>query len=329
MILQASDAESYGIRTLYYSEPFARATALDGWEAEYMQLSTGRYEGKLQEVRCNELQIGIKSWNTTLHNRGAAWTDSFVFAIPCEMGSEGRIYGRRWSGEICAFRCENGFDALLPPMKLMIVSISRDTLAEYLSIVEHVSIQEWLRKGMLLIEDPVRAAFAVEALTTLVDGCCKDSSMIAFPQARAAVVQTTLAILAPLILDNLASPPFDFSAFNRTQIVSRAREFALANIDEPLQIIDICRALGVSRRALQYSFQDVLNINPLTYLRLIKLNGARRDLVGTGENILQVQDVIARWGFWHFSRFSAEYKKMYNELPSETLRRTQLCAKSP
>ena len=30
--------------------------------------------------------------------------------------------------------------------------------------------------------------------------------------------------------------------------------------------------------------------------------------------------VIARWGFWHFSRFSAEYRRMYGELPSQTLR---------
>lgn len=94
-------------------------------------------------------------------------------------------------------------------------------------------------------------------------------------------------------------------------------------IDEPLQITDVCRALGVARRALQYSFQDVLDINPVTYLRLLRLNGARRDLLNAHDKPVNVQDILARWGFWHASRFSAEYKKMYNELPSRTLLRTR------
>jgi AraC family ethanolamine operon transcriptional activator len=61
-------------------------------------------------------------------------------------------------------------------------------------------------------------------------------------------------------------------------------------------------------------------MNPVAYLKLLRLNGARRDLLAAaGTNATQVQDVIARWGFWHFSRFSAEYKQMFQELPSETL----------
>jgi AraC family ethanolamine operon transcriptional activator len=60
--------------------------------------------------------------------------------------------------------------------------------------------------------------------------------------------------------------------------VRRAREFILDNICEPIPI-NVCYELGISRRALQYSFEDVLNINPGTYLLLLRLNGARRDLI--------------------------------------------------
>jgi len=33
-----------------------------------------------------------------------------------------------------------------------------------------------------------------------------------------------------------------------------------------------------------------------------------------------VQDIAVRWGFWHPSELSAEYKRQFGELPSQTLR---------
>jgi AraC family ethanolamine operon transcriptional activator len=33
-----------------------------------------------------------------------------------------------------------------------------------------------------------------------------------------------------------------------------------------------------------------------------------------------VQDIAARWGFWHLSHFANDYRRMFGELPSETAR---------
>jgi len=38
-----------------------------------------------------------------------------------------------------------------------------------------------------------------------------------------------------------------------------------------------------------------------------------------------VQEMAARWGFWHLSRFSSDYRTLFGETPSQTLRRHQLC----
>jgi len=87
-------------------------------------------------------------------------------------------------------------------------------------------------------------------------------------------------------------------------------------------VADLCIELGVSRRTLQYSFQDVLNLNPVKFLRAIRLNAVRRALKSADANGREtVADVAARWGFWHLSHFAAEYKAMFDELPSETLKR--------
>lgn len=105
-------------------------------------------------------------------------------------------------------------------------------------------------------------------------------------------------------------------------MVDRAREYALAHVDEPLSILDLCNHIGASRRKLQYCFQETLGINPVAYLRALRLNAVRRELrLGTQG----VQEVAARWGFWHLSRFASDYRTLFGETPSQTLRRTHLC----
>ena len=322
MTTQFASPSAHRVQALQYTEPLFSSGDIDGWNLNYTQLSTGRYESASVEVVFGGLQICTADWNSTLHQCGIAQPDSYVFGIPSEMRGEGRFNGQHWSGSACVvFRGEEEFDTYSPPMKLLVLSISRDLFADYLETVEHVSSENFMKKGVLMIADPARSSSAYNTLSSLVDGCRRDPNIIECPQGRGGITQTTLETLAPLVEDNVKPAQNSFAGLNRTQVVRRAREFVLSNLDEPLQIVDLCRELGVSRRALQYSFQDVLNINPVTYLRLLRLNGARRDLVNAGVSPVHVQDVIARWGFWHFSRFSAEYKKMFNELPSETLRR--------
>ena len=74
----------------------------------------------------------------------------------------------------------------------------------------------------------------------------------------------------------------------------------------------------MSRRTLQYCFEDVLGINPVQYLRILRLNGARRQL--REAETRHVRDVAADWGFWHFSQFSSDYRKLFGHSPSETLK---------
>jgi len=105
-------------------------------------------------------------------------------------------------------------------------------------------------------------------------------------------------------------------------IVSRAQDYMREHVEEPLTIEDLCRDLGVSRRTLQYSFREVLRVNPVSYLRALRLNGVRRALKAVDQRCGSVQDIAARWGFWHLSHFASDYRRMFGELPSETLSRS-------
>ncbi|HET9895496.1 MAG TPA: AraC family transcriptional regulator [Streptosporangiaceae bacterium] len=91
-------------------------------------------------------------------------------------------------------------------------------------------------------------------------------------------------------------------------------------------VASLARAAGVSVRTLEKQFQRRLGVPPYRYLRHVRLERSRAELTATTDREISVSEVAARWGFNHFGRFAQDYYSLYNEKPSETLRRRRtLC----
>lgn len=103
-------------------------------------------------------------------------------------------------------------------------------------------------------------------------------------------------------------------------LVKRSQELALANADTPVSILDLCEQLRVSRRTLQNSFQVVVGIRPVEYLRNIRLNAVRRRLISTTAADFNVGEIAAEMGFFHLSHFAGSYRELFGEYPSQTPR---------
>ena len=106
-------------------------------------------------------------------------------------------------------------------------------------------------------------------------------------------------------------------------VFSRAHEYIKASYENQScpSIIDICHELKVSQRTLQYSFKMLLGLTPNSYLRILRLNWARKQLRNPASNETTITEVATRWGFWHLGKFSSDYMTMFGELPSTTLKR--------
>ncbi len=63
------------------------------------------------------------------------------------------------------------------------------------------------------------------------------------------------------------------------RLLSRAREYVLENMSEPVTVLDLCNQLHVSRRTLQNAFHAILGIGPNAWLKRIRLNAVRRELI--------------------------------------------------
>jgi AraC-like DNA-binding protein len=102
--------------------------------------------------------------------------------------------------------------------------------------------------------------------------------------------------------------------------VRNAIEFMHVNIGRPFTMQMVAEAVGVSLRTLEEGFRTFKATTPATFLRTIRVRAVREDLLDPS-NEQSVGEICMRWGFFHFGRFSAVYRKTYGENPSDTRKR--------
>ena len=113
----------------------------------------------------------------------------------------------------------------------------------------------------------------------------------------------------------------DHARQSRVLVVKTAEDWALSHADDRIYVTDLCRAAGVSERALEYAFKEVMGLTPVAYLIRLRLHRARQALLAGTHGSTTVSAVALDWGFWHFGDFSRAYKGCFGDLPSDTLRR--------
>lgn len=147
------------------------------------------------------------------------------------------------------------------------------------------------------------------------------SSLLQTPEYRQIILGDLLPILIDSIPQQTVTASLPPKPVRRAQLVTRARDFIQAHIHRPLTLIEIYSALGVSKRTLYYSFEDVLGLTPMEYLKIQRLQGARHTLKQADPKTTKVATVAQQWGFWCSGHFARDYQTMFGEFPTETLQR--------
>lgn len=101
--------------------------------------------------------------------------------------------------------------------------------------------------------------------------------------------------------------------------VRRVEEYIVAHARTAVTLDRLVEVSGVSARALFDGFRRFRGTSPIAFAKAIRLQHAHADLLQAGPGDT-VTSIAAKWGFFQFGRFSGQYKKMFGQLPSETLR---------
>ena len=112
------------------------------------------------------------------------------------------------------------------------------------------------------------------------------------------------------------------SGGSHARVMNRFEEFLSAHPLEPVYLAEICAAIGASERTLRTCCQEHLGMGPIHYLWVRRMNLAHRALLRADPAQVSVTDIATEHGFWELGRFSVEYRALFGESPSVSLRRS-------
>lgn len=294
------------------------ACNLTDWQQQYDQISAGGYYGSILEIQLDEAQVFSEHNSHALHQTCNVWADSIWLGIPVNPNTHSKINGLDIDGEHLMCRPGDCSFELVTPEDFDIfgIVIKQQTLmhaAETQGI--ELNWEDLVQHGRLALPKAT-----LDSTRYVLARMLKQNSNL--PPSR---VQQDLIIMAMLELLQKESHnetiPASFQ--RRKYIVDTVKSFLHQHHDEPVTITQLCDIANVSRRTLQYSFETVLGISPLQYLRVSRLNGVRRRLILSDQQE-SIADIAAQWGFWHLSQFAKDYKQLFGELPSQTQKKNGL-----
>ena len=98
------------------------------------------------------------------------------------------------------------------------------------------------------------------------------------------------------------------------------RDYIVEHIEEPVQMYKLCQLTNKSARTIERIFKQIFNLTVRDYHSTYRLSLVRQTLMH--DKNISVSNAALKYGYLHLSRFANNYKKLFGELPSQTLCRT-------
>lgn len=316
-----------------------QAASLSSWQQHYEQLSAGRFEGLLEDLRFDQLQVFRETTNQSVLQDGSARSGHVTVGLADFDAGRASFCGHQIDPDTpIGIQSDVPFQLVTAArMELVGISIPSTALQALAARVDGPELagEAWQvpRTCVLRALGPRRQE--LQHLTASALALGQQAPTLLGPAAARRTLGLALAdaVLQCFRPEHVVTD-LPTCANSRQRIVRLAREYMQAHAESVITVPDLCEAAHTSRRALQYAFEDLLQVSPITYLRCMRLNRARRDLLrqasqGVGAGGGGVGDVAARWGFWHLSRFAGDYRALFGELPSATLGQGKGMANGP
>jgi AraC family ethanolamine operon transcriptional activator len=239
-----------------------------------------------------------------------------TFVVPLDPAASARVQGScAAAGDVFVLDEGDRLDCRAGgPCQFASVSIERATLAAHVQ-----ELQGWRRDGG-------RTLGRLQGLRTdasLLRALCLELAARASVEPRLLRDPVLAAEIERKVVRLLCSDsePGETSAGTRGRVLAlRADAWLRQSLPDVPSIAVLCEALGVRARTLHEAFRDHLDTTPKAYLKALRLNAARRDLLRGGARTT-VTEVALDWGFGHFGWFSRDYRRLFGETPRETLHR--------
>lgn len=173
--------------------------------------------------------------------------------------------------------------------------------------------------GMVLTPQPAEMVRLQRLHRSTSRLACDAPELIEHSEVARGIEQSLIQAMAECLQPSARSN-VDVPLRRRSDIMQRFRQVLDECGDVPLYVPELCVKLGVASRTLRTICHEYLGMGPKKYLHLRRMHLVRRALRTGHARAITVTEVATQFGFWELGRFSVEYKGLFGESPSATLR---------
>lgn len=106
------------------------------------------------------------------------------------------------------------------------------------------------------------------------------------------------------------------------KILSRGLDFIIHHAKEAISMERLASEIFASKRNIQYAFSELVDMTPMEFSRIVRLNAIREELLGTDIDSTSVLNILHKFGITNSGRFRHEYYNFFKEYPADTLSRS-------
>jgi AraC family ethanolamine operon transcriptional activator len=295
--------------------------ALGYLRAELHQLGRGPFRGELHLVQLGNVNLLQVSVNRAVHGQGCK-PGTYGFDVITAANQAIKLQRRPvQAGQIHVIGPPGEWDHVTtaPEYQHLSVTVDAEVLQQVAAILSGMDLNDWLESGRPFRPSPATFA-AIEAhLRQLFAQVGSQPTLLDRPQYCQRMGRTCIEMLLQAVFAGESAEEEPRRMANHREVARRAEDFMIAHLDQNLSVADLCEELGVSERTLRYAFQDLFGLSPMAYFKSRKLNAVRHELKAADPGTATLHEIARRWGFGHTGNFAADYRRLFGELPSETL----------
>ena len=300
----------------------AFTASLHGYDVEIQQLDRGRFTARSQHVVSGAVVLNHFIATRRMEVQGNPPSNLRTFGIPTEQCQHFVWRNQPSDGNtIQIYRDVTELEMVTQPyFEAIDLSIPEDTLNHQCQTLELLELDLIIGNAEMLTCHPKDMRVLRHSLFRVCQTLGHDPALINTTGMQNEIEHELPRLLLKALCS--AKPNKQSSRPLKKQLALRkAVDYIKANTNSPITLNALCQVTHVSARTLQHAFLEHFGLSPKAYLRVQRLNDAHRELFASNPRDARVAEVAHRQGFWHMGQFASDYKRLFGELPSMTLRK--------
>lgn len=289
---------------------------------KWAQLGAGRLEFSYGVITADPIELSLRAYSTGFALEADLTHGRLVIAILADSRAKARWFGAEVdSGYVYGTRSHVDFSVARRGATYRI-RIDEDALHRLFPEAPDVHALSENAGSVILTRNPMVAARLRSALHRVFSTTISSGTTVSPNGAPAKIIYGTIVPLLSSALESFDEHGVEASKCltRRLSAVRKCEEYMRDNADATLTLLDLSQVSGMRSRSLINAFEAVTGFSPMDYLKRLRLNGVRRTLQGADASRTRIIDVATDWGFWHMGHFTGDYRSMFGESPSQTLR---------